>query len=146
MLSTALYACSFYTDCMMGISTFDELLQAARRQPEAQRLLLVFAGASLSDAAGPAERAAFKAGEGGEIAPLMCVDKPVAELASFAALAAEAESMGPSWVLVFAAAMSAAAGAPQVDAALERLVEAVRVGQLQGLIPFNRAGQAVNLG
>ncbi len=130
----------------MNISTFDDLLQAARQQPEPQRLLLVFAGASLGEDASPAERAAFEAGEGGEIAPLMCVDKSAAELASFAALAAEAEAMGQPWVLVFAAAMPAAAAAAQVDAALQRLVEAVRVGQLQGLIPFNRDGQAVNLG
>jgi len=130
----------------MNISTFEDLLLAARQQPEPQRLLLVFAGASLSTEATPAERAAFEAGHGGELEPLMCVDKDPAELQGFAALAAEAEAMGQPWVLVFAAALSGRADAARVDAALQRMVETVRSGQLGGFIPFDRQGQAVQLG
>ncbi|MEO8923737.1 MAG: ribonucleotide reductase subunit alpha, partial [Caldimonas sp.] len=33
----------------MSISSFDDLLRAAREQPEPQRLLFVFAGAELPD-------------------------------------------------------------------------------------------------
>jgi len=55
----------------MDINTFDDLLRAARQQPDPQRLLLVFAGASLSPDASTAQRAAFEAGVGGELAPLM---------------------------------------------------------------------------
>jgi hypothetical protein len=137
----------------MDISSFDDLLQAARQQVQPQRLLLVFAGASLPDHATAEQRVQFEAGESGELAPLMCVGKDPALLASFAVLlaeAAEAMSGGPAWALVFAAALSGRDGLPpsdaQVDAALQTLVEAVRSGDLAGLIPFDRQGQAVQLG
>lgn len=134
----------------MNISTFDDLLQAARQQADPQRLLMVFAGASLPADASPAQRASFERGEGGELAPLMCVDKDPHALTDFTALVTEAATLGPSWALVFAAALPGRAGQPpsesQVDAALQRTVEAVRSGSLEGLIPFDRQGQAVQLG
>lgn len=135
---------------VMEISHFNDLLAAARQQPDAQRLLLVFATATLPADATPEQRARFEAGESGELAPLMCVDKDPAVLQDFAALKAEAAATGPEWALVFAAAMSGrgqlAPAAAQVEAALQRMVEAVKSGQLQGLIPFDRQGEAVQLG
>ena len=134
----------------MDISCFDDLLQAARLQTQPQRLLLVFAGATLPDNATPEQRAHFEAGESGELAPLMCVGKDPLALDSFEALIAEAAIAGPAWALVFAAALSGRDGLPpsdaQVDAALEALVEAVQTGDVARLIPFDRQGQAVNLG
>jgi hypothetical protein len=133
----------------MEISHFDDLLAAARQQPEPQRLLLVFAGASLPDAATDAQRAAFDAGEAGELAPLMCVDKDPLDLPDFQALAHEAATMGPAWALVFAAALGGQQGRPPaaaaVDAALQRMVEAVKLGRLAGMIPFDRSGAVVQL-
>jgi len=133
----------------MEISHFNDLLAAARQQPDAQRLLLVFAAATLPADATPEQRARFEAGESGELAPLMCVDKDPAVLQDFAALRAEAIAMGPEWVLVFAAALSGqgplAPAAAQVETALQRMVEAVKTGQLEGLIPFGRQGEAVQL-
>lgn len=135
------------------ITSFDELLQAARQQAvvQPQRLLLVFVGVSLGADATPAQRAAFEAGAGGELAPLMCVDKTPEELAGgFAALAAEASAMlsptGQDWALVFAAALAGSVDDARVDAALNRMVEALRQGQVAGFIPFDRSGQAVSLG
>ena len=134
----------------MDISNFDDLLQAARQQPEPQRLLLVFAGASLPDDATPEQRALFEAGESGELAPLMCVGKDPHAVTDFDALALEAATTGADWALVFAAALGGSAGLPPsdslVDAALQRMVEAVKSGQLDGLIPFDRQGAAVQLG
>lgn len=133
----------------MDISHFNDLLQAARLQSEPQRLLLVFAGASLPADATAAQRAGFDAGQSGELAPLMCVDKDPGALTDFAALAAEAATLGPDWALVFAAALSGQGGQPpsasRVDAALQRMVDAVKSGQLAGLIPFDRQGEAVQL-
>ncbi|HSV70512.1 MAG TPA: ribonucleotide reductase subunit alpha [Methylibium sp.] len=133
----------------MDISTFDDLLFAARQQPHAQRLLLVFAGASLPDDASAAQRAQFEAGESGELAPLMCVDKDPQALSGFEALAAEAATAGPPWALVFAAALGGAGPRPPADAevatALERMVASVRNGDLDRFIPFDRQGQAVRL-
>jgi len=133
----------------MEISHFDDLLVAARTQPEPQRLLLVFTAASLPDGATPEQIARFEDGEAGELAPLMCVAKDPDSLADFAALVNEASTLGPDWVLVFAAALSGqgghAAAETQVDAALQRMVDAVKSGNLSGLIPFDREGHAVQL-
>lgn len=132
----------------MEISCFNDLLAAARQQAHAQRLLLVFAGASLPADASAEQRARFNAGESGELAPLMCVDKDPGTLADFHALVAEASTLGPDWALVFAAAMSGVGDRQptdsQIDAALQRMVEAVKLGQLSGLIPFDRQGEAVH--
>ncbi len=133
----------------MDITTFDDLLLAARQQPEPQRLLLVFAGASLPADASAQQRADFEAGEGGELAPLMCVDKDPHALASFAGLAAEAATLGPPWVLLFAAALAGRAALPpsdaEVSAALQQMVEAVRHGDVTSYAPFDSEGQVVQL-
>ena len=134
----------------MNIESFDDLLHAARTQPEPQRLLFVFAGAELPANASAEQRAQFDAGEGGELAPLMCVDKAAGELASFEVLCAEAARAGPPWAIVFTAALSGRGGRPASDAdtgaALQRMVESIKSGRLHGLLPFNRAGEPVRLG
>jgi hypothetical protein len=131
------------------IETFDDLLRAARGQPRTQRLLFVFAAAVLPDAPTAAQRAAFEAGEGGALEPLMSVDKGPDELTGFDALADEAREFarraGRDWRLVFAAAMDAG-DARATDAALESLVAAVREGRLSGLLPLDRQGRVVALG
>ncbi|MCA3139484.1 MAG: ribonucleotide reductase subunit alpha [Rhodocyclaceae bacterium] len=134
----------------MNITHFNDLIAGALAQVEPQRLLLVFASASLPDHPTAEQRARFEAGEAGELAPLMCVAKDPGALADFDALVQEATTLGADWALVFAAALSGQAGLPpsdsQIDAALERMVEAVKSGQLSGLVPFDRSGDAVQLG
>ena len=134
----------------MDSSHFNDLLAAARQQPDAQRLLLVFAAASLPAGATAEQRAHFAAGQSGELAPLMCVDKDPADLGDFAALQAQASAMGQDWALVFAAALPGhgrQGPAPaQVEAALTRMVDAVKSGNLGGMVPFDRQGDAVQLG
>ena len=134
----------------MDITHFNDLLIAARQQAQSQRLLFVFAGATLPAHATPDQRAAFEAGESGELAPLMCVDKDPADITDFAALVAESAAAGPPWALVFAAALSGQGRQPptdsQVEAALQRMVESMKSGDLNGLIPFDREGMAVQLG
>jgi hypothetical protein len=133
----------------MNIASFDDLLQAARQQPEPQQLLFVFAGAELPAGASEAQRAHFAAGEGGELAPLMCVDKAAADLTGFDALCTEAARAGPPWAIVFTAALSGRDGQPppgaDIDAALQHMVDAVKAGRLQGMLPFNGAGEPVHL-
>lgn len=134
----------------MNIATFDDLLSAARTQPQPQRLLFVFAGIELPDDASPAERAGFERGEGGALVPQMCVDKTPDEIVSFEQFKQEAREMGPDWGMVFAAALSGRAGrAPTSEDAekpLQDMVEAIRLGRLQAFIPFNPEGEAVQLG
>ena len=125
----------------MSISNFDDLLQAARAQPEPQRLLFVFAGVELPDDASAAQRQDFEAGQGGALVPLMCVDKGLDELVSFDVLIEESRQFGHNWGLVFAAATSKEAEKP-----LERMVEAIKRGEHEGFIPFDAHGDAVQIG
>ena len=131
----------------MTISSFDELLQASRQQNEPQRLLFVFATAGLPDDATPAQHAHFTAGQGGTLAPLMCVDKAPDEIVSFATLVEQARAFGQPWDIVFVAAMSGRAGtsptAAQAEAPLQRMVESIKAGDIGGFIPFDGQGQTI---
>lgn len=133
----------------MNISNFNDLLQAARQQPDAQRLLLVFAGAGLPDDATPEQRLAFEAGHGGELTPLMCADKTPDEIDSFASLVQESAQFGHDWAIIFVAALAGQGPrAPTSDQAQEHLqsmVDAVKTGQIDQFIPFNSEGDAVRL-
>ncbi len=57
----------------LPINSFSDFLLAARQQDQPQRLLFVFARAELPEQASQEERARFEAGQGGALAPLMCV-------------------------------------------------------------------------
>ncbi len=133
----------------MNIEHFDDLLAAARAQPTPERLLLVFSRAELPDDASPEERLAFEQGMGGALAPVFCVDKDANELASFAALQAEAAEVGQAWDLLFTAALSSRDGqAPtnaQIDTALEQMVAGIEAGHLGQALVFDRFGTPVQL-
>lgn len=134
----------------MDITTFADLLSAARAQPQPQRLLFVFVGIELPDDASPAERQRFEQGQGGALVPQMCVDKTPDELASFDQLKQEASAFGQPWGMVFAAAMTGVPGrAPSskdAEQPLHDMVQAIRQGRIQAYIPFDTQGQAVQLG
>ena len=133
----------------MNISNFEDLLRAARAQPEPQRLLFVFAHAVLPDDSTPEQRARFEAGEGGALAPLMAVDKAPEELGTFAALVEESRQFGPDWAIVFVASLSGRDGrAPtskEADQSLQRMIESIKTGMFGSFIPFDRRGEPVLL-
>ena len=115
-----------------------------------QRLLFVFAGVELPDDASAEQRAAFAAGHGGALTPLIGVDKSPDELASFEALVGEAAQFGHNWVLVFAAALSGTRQQPltsaDVEVPLQTMVESVQRGDLGSYLPFDRQGLPVQMG
>lgn len=133
----------------MSISSFEDLLRAARAQHEPQRLLFVFAAAELPDDSTPEQRARYHAGEGGALTPLMSVDKPPAEVESFAALEKEARQFGKDWAIVFVASLSGRGGrAPssaEAGQSLERMVASIKAGAIGAFIPFDRNGEPVLL-
>lgn len=133
----------------MEISSFDDLLQAARAQTVPQRLLFVFAGVELPDDATAVQRERFAAGQGGALVPLMCVDKRPDELASFATLAQESVQFGHDWGIVFAAAMSGtlnhAPTSEDAEEPLQRMVECIKRGEHGTYIPFDSQGQTVQM-
>ena len=134
----------------MSISSFDDLLRAAREQHEPQRLLFVFASAELPDGSTPEQRARFQAGEGGALTPVMSVDKNPADLGSFAALVDESCQLGHDWAIVFVAALSGRGGrAPtsaEADRSLQRMIESIKSGSFDSFVPFDRRGQPVLFG
>jgi len=129
----------------MKISSFDDLLRAAREQSEPQRLLFVFANAVLPDDSTPEQRARFEAGQGGALTPLMSVDKTPEELGTFAALVEESRQFGLDWAIVFVASLSGRDGcAPtseEADRSLQRMIESIKTGLFGSFIPFDRQGQ-----
>lgn len=134
----------------MNISSFEDLLRAAREQPESQRLLFVFADAELPDDSTLEQRARFQAGQGGTLNPLMSVDKAPEELDTFAALVEESREFGRDWAIVFVAGLSGRAGRPptseETDQSLQRMIEAIKAGSFGSLMPFDRQGQPVLFG
>jgi hypothetical protein len=129
----------------MNITNFDDLLRAARAQPEPQRLLFVFANADLPENSTPEQRARFQAGEGGVLIPQMSVDKNPEELDTFAALVEEASQFGQDWAVVFVAGLSGRDGRPptsmEADQSLQRMIDAIKTGAFGAFMPFDRSGQ-----
>ena len=134
----------------MNITCFDDLLQVARQQPEPQRLLMVFVAVELPEDSTPEQREKFEQGLGGSFLPLARVDKTLDELSSFAQLTHEA-SMAlpdyPPWALVLVAGLSGKNGQPpssqDAETPLQHMVESIRAGQVNALLPFDRDGLPV---
>lgn len=133
----------------MLLNEFSDLLQAAHQQPVPQRLLLVFTAAELPHDATDEEKAHFERGEGGALAPVLCVDKLPQEVESFAALRDEATLTGIGWDILFVATMSGRRGvAPNSDEAvqpLKEMVEAIKGGRIGRFLAVTRAGELVQL-
>ena len=131
------------------ISSYDEFIAAAKQQSEPQRLLFVFCQAELPDDASEGEKAEFEQGQGGSLAPVVCVDKLPEEIIDFKSLRRESEATGQTWDLVFVAAMSGRAGVvPSSDEAMQpmnMMVETVKLGHLGNYLAFTRDGELVTL-
>jgi len=133
----------------VDISSFEDLLRAAREQPEPQRLLFVFAAAVLPDDSTSEQRARFQAGKGGALTPLMSVDKAPEALSTFRALVEESLQFGCDWTIVFVASLSGRDGrAPssaEADQSLQRMIESIKAGSIGAFIPFDRQGEPMLL-
>lgn len=134
----------------MNIASFDDLLRAARQQPLPQRMLFVFAEAELPADSTAEQRARFDAGQGGALVPLMCVDKSLDELSTFAALADESRQFGKAWAMVFVAGLAGHGGHPptskDAEAPLQKMVDSIKVGSVSAFLAFDRNGQPALFG
>ncbi len=133
----------------MSLHCFADVLDAARLQPEPQRLLMVFAAAELPRDATAQDKAAFERGEGGALTPTVCVDKRPEEIGSFEALVEESRETGMQWDILFVAALGGRGGfAPNSDEAvqpLKMMVEAIKGGRIADFLAVNRDGTLVQL-
>ncbi len=126
-------------------------MSVAAQQSEPQRLLFVFLRASLPDDHGKGEANRFHSGEGGALQPIMCVDKSLGELSTFAALVAEAERIDKDWQLVLVAGLAGRNGVPptsdDAEQPLKMMLHAVENGgDLSKYMAFDRDGVPVQFG
>lgn len=134
----------------MSLASFQDLLDAARQQPEPQRLLFVFAKVELPQNATAEQRERFENREGGTLTPSLCVDKAPEDVASFEALAEESRATGQDWDMVFVGSLPGRAGvAPSADEAAQPLrfmVNAINDGQVAQFATFDRQGAVLQFG
>lgn len=133
----------------MHIQTYSDFIRVARAQPEPQRLLFVFARAELPEGATDEQRAMFERGEGGALAPVLCVDKTPEEVASFQSLVDESALTGLDWDVAFVSAMSGRGGVtPNGDEAeqpLRMMTEQIQAGMVAQFLAVSRAGDLLQL-
>ncbi|UAW99834.1 ribonucleotide reductase subunit alpha [Halopseudomonas nanhaiensis] len=133
----------------MHIHSYSDLINAARAQPEPQRLLFVFARAELPDGATEDQRLLFEQGEGGALAPVLCVDKTPQEAANFQTLIDESARTGMSWDVAFVSTMNGRGGiAPNSDEAekpLRLMTEQIQAGIVSQFIAIDRRGNLLQL-
>ncbi|MCG2585942.1 ribonucleotide reductase subunit alpha [Massilia sp. TS11] len=108
---------------------FDTLLSQAKQQEAERRLLFTFARAE-------------GGASGSSLAPVMCLDRPVAELDNFAALVAESRQFPQDWDLVFVAS---AGKDDAIDAALKQMAADIAGGHAGRYLAFNRDGIILDL-
>jgi hypothetical protein len=135
---------------MVQIKDFESLLEATLQQPESFQLLFVFAKSALPPEHSEEESERFKSGLGGELTPMMCVDKSPDELSNFKALALEAEKLFLDWQMVFIGALPGAIGAPPgkeaIDEALKNMVQAIQFGgDMSGYLIFDKNGDPIRI-
>ena len=138
----------------MQIRTFDDLLASARQQPDAQRLLFVFAVSELPEDATDEQRTRFQAGLGSALTPLMEVDRLPDELQDFEQLISESLEFARGtpaehWSIVFCAALGGSGDTPpgreDADQPLRNMTNSIRMGQISRFIAFDRMGHFVRL-
>jgi bacillopeptidase F (M6 metalloprotease family) len=133
------------------ITNYESLLLAAKQQVEPQRLLFVFLKASLPENFKDDEASRFYSGRGGELQPIMCVDKTLDELGSFSGLVEESKQIEQDWQIVLVAGLSGRNGvAPassEADQPLKVMVQTVEMGgDLSKYAAFDREGSSVQFG
>ena len=114
-------------------------------------MLFVFLRASLPDDCGEDETSHFHAGQGGALQPIMCVDKSLAELSTFADLVAESNRVDKDWHIVLVAGLAGRNGvlpsSDDADKPLKMMLHTVENGgDLSKYMAFDRDGMPVQFG
>ena len=133
VFGTLKYGFKIDTVLSMEITNYKTLLMAARQQTEPQRFLFVFLKKSLGTDHDSNQASKFNAGTGGELTPVMSVDKPLDELGSFKDLVKESELLEKPWDMVLVACLSGKnAVMPSSDDALKHLETMMKTVEMGG--------------
>ena len=113
-------------------------------------MLFVFVETGPPDDWSADKAASFRAGSGGTLTPVVCVDKAVADISSFAGLAKESETTGQHWDIVLVACLAGSNGrapsASEVDQGLETMIDAIKTGsKLWRFLAFDRRGDPLHI-
>ncbi len=131
----------------MNISSYEDLLKAAKQQPEPQRLLFVFTQPELPEGYTQVQIDRFHAGQGGVLTPKMCTDKALDELGAFSDLVKESLQTGQDWKIVFVAGLAGRNGVmPSTEDAqepLKKMVEAINNGAISNYLAYDRDGNQI---
>lgn len=131
----------------MNITSYADLLSAARLQPEPQRLLFVFTHPELPKGHTESQMQRFHAGEGGVLSPTMCTDKALDELGDFSDLVEESRKTGQDWKIVFVAGLGGRGGVmPSSEEAqehLKQMIHSIQNGAISSYLAFDRDGNLV---
>ena len=133
---------------MIEIINYDTLLAVGRQQIDPQRFLFVFLQASLPDDHNEDDKQRFNSGQGGELKTIMCVDKNLSELTTFADLIAESKQMEQEWSMVLVASLSGRNGqfpsSSEAEEPLNNMVQTVQSGgDLSKYLAFDKQGGLV---
>ena len=133
----------------MNIQSYQDLLQAAAMQPEPQRLLFVFAKAELPNGYTDSQKQNFEQGQGGALAPVLCVDKLPEEVSAFQQLVTESAHTCIDWDIAFVSAMGGRGGfPPNSDEAvqpLQMMMQKIQGGMIADFLTFDKNGELVAL-
>ncbi len=131
------------------LSSYDDFIKAAKEQDEPQRLLFVFTRTEMPEEATKEQRDRFAQGEGGNLDPVLCVDKLPEEVECLEALIKESEQTGLTWDVAFAASMSGLADLPptteQAEQPLKMMVESIKGGTVANFLAFDREGELLQI-
>ena len=133
----------------MTITSYNDLLAAARSQTQPQRILFAFARAELPDGAPAAQQTRFAEQRGGALLPVMCVDKTLDQLGTFEDLVAESRHTGADWDIVFVSTLGGRDGkAPttvEAEAPLNMMVTYIHTGQVERFLAFDKHGELLTI-
>ncbi|PWB51767.1 MAG: ribonucleotide reductase subunit alpha [Nitrosomonadales bacterium] len=128
----------------MNISSYEDLLQAARQQTEPQRFLFVFTQPELPPGYAEEQVKRFHEGRGGVLTPKMVTDKALDELGSFADLVEESRQTGEDWKVVFVACLGGHGGvmptSEESQEPLKKMVESIQNGAVSNYLAYDRDG------
>ncbi len=127
------------------------MLLVAKQQPTPQRFLFVFLKKSLSKDSDSEQAFRYQSGLGGELEPVMSVDKPLDELTNFSDLVTESKKMKKPWDIVLVACLSGNNGKmPSADDSkipVETMMKTVETGgNLSKYMAFDKTGNPLQFG
>lgn len=133
----------------MEITSYQEFISVAKQQPEPQRLLFVLAKAKLPEHPTQVQKQQFEQQTGGNLEPVLCVDKLPEEVESFDVLVSESRRTEIDWDIAFVSAMDGRGGQPvssdEATQALEMMVEQIQTGVITHFLTINRQGELVQV-